>query len=120
LDLGAKWNEETPINTPEVMVEVPDSIHDVDASICDQILTCETCSRSYKIIPQELQFYKTQEIPIPARCFQCRHQSRLKARNPRQLWNRQCAICSIPIRTSYAPDRPEMVYCEPCYLKELY
>ncbi len=120
LALRAKWNEGAPITSPALTVEISDSIHEVENSICDQILTCAECRRPYKIIPQEFQFYKTQTIPVPDRCFQCRHQSRLKARNPRRLWDRNCAKCSAEIQTSYAPYRPELVYCEACYLEEVY
>jgi len=120
IKLGAKWNDEPPIQSPKEKVEIPDSITDVDKSICDKILTCEKTGKPYKIIPQEFKFYKENNIPIPAYCFDVRHKNRLTRRNPRKLWDRKCAKCGIAIRTSYAPDRPEKVYCEQCYLKEVY
>jgi len=45
----------------------------------------------------------------------------LKFRNPLRLWTRQCMRegCPNTFETSYAPDRPEIVYCEQCYLKEV-
>jgi len=30
------------------------------------------------------------------------------------------AKCSKSIQTSYSPERPEIVYCEQCYLQEIY
>ena len=119
-NLGAKWNDEPPVQSPQEKVEVPDSIKDLDKSICDKILTCEKTGKPYKIIPQEFKFYKESNIPIPAYCFEVRHKNRLACRNPRKLWDRKCAKCNVAIRTSFAPDRPEIVYCEPCYLKEVY
>jgi CxxC-x17-CxxC domain-containing protein len=60
------------------------------------------------------------QIPIPHNCFDCRHKARMALRNPRRLWSRTCAKCGTAISTSYSPDRPEIVYCEECYLKEVY
>jgi hypothetical protein len=28
--------------------------------------------------------------------------------------------CEVEFETSYAPDRPEIVYCEKCYQQEVY
>jgi len=71
------------------------------------------------------------KIPIPRRCFYCRHEARLKRRNPFKLWHRACMCdkenhfhgagkCEVEFETAYAPDRPEIVYCEKCYQAEVY
>jgi len=59
-------------------------------------------------------------IPLPLQCFECRHLARFKLRNPRKLWNRPCMKCGKEMETTYQPSRPEIVYCEPCYLAEVY
>jgi len=59
-------------------------------------------------------------VAPPDRCFLCRHAARIAKRNPETLWDRPCMKCSKQIETSYAPERPEIVYCEECYLKEVY
>jgi len=41
-------------------------------------------------------------------------------RNPRRLFNRKCMKCDKQIQTSYAPEKPEIVYCEECYVEEVY
>lgn len=120
LKLGAKWNDELPPKKPKAKIEVPDSIKDTDQTICGKILTCEKTGKPYKIIPQEFKFYKENGIPLPANSFEARHQERLRQRNPRKLWDRNCMKCGIALKTSYSPDRPEKIYCEPCYLKEVY
>jgi len=43
----------------------------------------------------------------------------MKLRNPRKLYDRKCDKCSIDIKTTYSPERPEIVYCEECYNKEI-
>ena len=109
----------------------------------------EQCTEAFRIIPQELQFYQRMNLPLPRLCPNCRHYQRLKQRNPLKLWTRQCMCggqtsvsftgehpleasyrntcqhehgnnpCPNTFETSYAPDRPEIVYCESCYLKEV-
>jgi len=78
------------------------------------------CGRQFKIIPQENEFYQKLNIPLPDKCYLCRHIERLHQRNPQKLWSRQCQKCHKEIQTTYAPDRPEIVYCEQCYNKEIY
>jgi len=102
------------------IVEIPDNISDVSEEICKKILICTNTSKPYKIIPQELSFYKKMGIPVPKECPNQRHKDRMKLRNPRKLWDRNCAKCQKSLKTSFSPNRPEIVYCEECYLKEMY
>lgn len=99
---------------------IPTNIHEVSDDICKEILTCATCNKSFRIIIQELDFYRHMQLPVPLNCFDCRHLARLAARNPRKLWNRSCMKCKTSIETTFAPDRPEIVYCEKCYLETVY
>ena len=118
--LGARWKDEVSSPPPKDTVEILDLIDDASEGICEKTLCCEVSGKPFKIIPQEYRFYKEHGIPLPGRGFFARHEARLKKRNPRKLWNRECAKCRKPIETSYCPDRPEIVYCENCYLKEVY
>ncbi len=107
---------------------IPDSISQIDESILREVLACIDCGKNFKIISQEFEFYKKMNVPLPRRCFDCRHMSRMHLRNPRHLWNRQCmcdrgghdhtGLCPVEFETTYAPDRPEKVFCGPCYQKE--
>ena len=74
----------------------------------------------YKIIKRELDFYRDKKLPIPHECPYCRYKKRLKMRNSRKLYDRKCNKCQKAIQTTYSPDRPDKVYCEACYLKEVY
>ena len=100
--------------------EIPDNIKDVENGILGEVLACEACNKNYKIVAQELAFYKKFGLPLPKHCFNCRHQGRMAQRNPRRLWSRECSKCGAGIETSYSPERPETVYCEQCYLAEVY
>ncbi len=123
LTKGWKWKEETQDEEKNYFgppVAIPDDIKDVDDSICSAILRCEVTGKLFKIIPQELQFYREMKLPLPRKCFLQRQKERFALRNPRKLWKRQCAKCGKGMETTYSPERPEIVYCENCYLKEVY
>ncbi len=118
--LGAKWAEAPAPVSPVEKIELPDSINAADKGLCEKVFTCALTGKPYKIIEQEFKFFKSQGIPLPSLSWEARHRARLARRNPRQLWDRACMKCGTAIRTSYAPERPEIVYCESCYLKEVY
>ncbi len=106
--------------------DLPKSIGDVTDEILKEIIACEhagQCNEKYttalRIIAPELQFYQKLQLPLQHLCSNCRHYQRLKHRNPLTLWKRQCSKCGKDIETSYAPDRPETVYCEQCYNAEV-
>ncbi|MBU0683111.1 MAG: hypothetical protein KJ864_02325 [Candidatus Omnitrophica bacterium] len=121
LNAGFSWKDEDSINYYQgPKIEIPENIKDVNEDILKQILTCEKCSKNYRLVSKELEFYKKMNIPVPRKCFTCRNKARVNLRNPRKLWARTCFKCGAPIKTSYSPDRPETVYCEDCYLKEVY
>ncbi|OGZ62841.1 MAG: hypothetical protein A2998_01755 [Candidatus Staskawiczbacteria bacterium RIFCSPLOWO2_01_FULL_37_25b] len=120
LALGFKWKDQEEKNV----------------TIGGDIIECahrgkctDHCTIGFKVIKAELDFYKKMELPIPKLCPNCRHYERLKQRNPLKLWHRQCMCdknhphhsgkCSNEFETSYAPDRPEIVYCEQCYQQEV-
>lgn len=119
---GLLWYEgyETENQYLGTRISPPATIEETDDTIVHQILTCQATSRPYKITPQELKLYRTLGIPIPLVSADERHRRRLERKNPRTLWNRECAKCQKAIQTSYPPARPEIVYCEECYLKEVY
>lgn len=98
---------------------LPDSIRDVDASVEKDIFTCEKSQANYKIISQELKFYQKYGIPLPHRAPHQRYLDRMELRNPRQQWTRPCQKCGKPTASSYDPKRPEIVFCEGCYLNEV-
>lgn len=99
--------------------EIPDDIKDVKDDILEKILKCEVSGKTYKIIPMELQFYRRMGLPVPRRSPLQRHKDRVSFLPPRKLYQRYCQKCQKEIQTVYAPDRPEIVYCEACYLVEV-
>jgi hypothetical protein len=109
--------------------DLPDHIKEVKDEIIDEIISCPNngneltqCTEAYKIMPEELSFLRNHNIALPRFCPNCRHYERLAQRNPMKLWHRKCMKegCNNEFETSYAPERPEIIFCESCYQKEVY
>lgn len=124
--------------------QLPNNIGVVENLIMEQVIQCEhdelsthingcgvDCATAFRITQQELNFYRKMNLPLPHLCFNCRHIDRVAWRNQPALYVRDC-MCSVPehewhkdgkckneFETSYAPDRPEIVYCEQCYNREV-
>ncbi|MDQ3076171.1 MAG: hypothetical protein M3Q34_03525 [bacterium] len=123
LKQGFRWEDDIQKTEGKatIMPEgIPDDINDVSPNITKEILQCIDCNRNYRITEQELMFYQKVLLPIPRKCFYCRHQDRIIRRGPYKFWNRNCAKCDKGIVTNYAPERSEIVYCEKCYQQEVY
>ncbi|MEK7172896.1 MAG: hypothetical protein AAB740_02890, partial [Patescibacteria group bacterium] len=130
IEQGYSWKDSEPRNYQIDLTidQLPDNIKDVKDDIVGKVIECqhkgtynEQCTEAFRIIEPELAFYRRMNLPLPRLCPNCRHYQRLKQRNPLKLWKRNCQApgCSNTFETSYAPDRPEIVYCEQCYLKEV-
>ena len=138
LKLGFVWREkelnEYQITLPAI--NIPDRLKDVSDSITKEIIGClhegkceDRCKKAFRITPDELGLYKRLGVPLPRLCFGCRHDARLRKRNPMHLWNRACMCdkaghghegkCATTFETAYAPERKEIIYCESCYQKEV-
>lgn len=121
LSRGLEWKEpENQSSHQGEPYQIPDHIKEVEDHILTATLKCDVSGKYYKIIPQELAFYRQLNVPIPRRCFDQRHQDRLYWRNPRSLYERHCTSCAREIQTTYPPDRPEKIYCQDCYEKAIY
>lgn len=116
---GLRWYEEPKTEKVEG-AKIPDSIHDVTDDILKQSLVCEKSGKVYRMIPQELKLYRELEIPIPHFAPETRNKLRFAMRTPRMTWPRECMKCQKKIQSTYAPDRPEKIHCEDCYLKAIY
>jgi len=121
---GLKWKNQTdePPKVDRIIPahQLPNAIDDIPDDILNWAIECKATGRPFRIIKQELDLYRAMRLPIPHLHPDERHRRRMALRNPRKLWQRKCAKCGKEIRTTYAPERPEIVYCEACYLAEVY
>ncbi|HBF66946.1 MAG TPA: hypothetical protein DDW36_00810 [Candidatus Magasanikbacteria bacterium] len=132
LKQGYTWQDNLPMTTGKETLQLSaipsDDSFDTD-TLAGQILACTACSRNYKLIKQELVFYKKMRVPVPLNCPNCRHANRMALRLPLQLWHRQCmctlnghghtGVCTQEFETAHAPARPEKIFCEECYQKKI-
>ena len=110
-------------NLPETIAEVPDSSA-VALAKADDILnwavTSAVSGRPFRIVKQELAFYRTHDLPIPHLHPEERQDRRTALRPPRRLWKRPCSNCGKEMESTFSPERKERVLCESCYLREVY
>ncbi len=127
---------------------MPDHIRDAKDSILNETIGCahaglcsEQCSTAFRITREELQFYREMQIALPRLCPSCRYAERLRWRNGYSLFQRKCMCdgtrskgqiaysntathshgsesCPNGFETTFAPEKPEIVYCDACYKSE--
>ena len=121
---GFNWSDyEAPLPKVDKIIpanKLPNEIKDIPDDVLNWAIRCEITDKPFRITTQELALYRKQNLPIPRRHPETRHADRSKLRNPRQLFDRSCDNCNKDLQSSYASDRPETVYCEECYHKEIY
>ncbi len=119
LKLGYNWSDyEAPFPKVEKIIpasKLPDDIAKIPDDILNWAIECEVTWKPFRIIKQELEFYRKYNLPIPRRHPDQRHLDRMSLRNPRKLFERTCDKCQKDILTTYSPERSEIVYCEECY-----
>ncbi|MCX6809872.1 MAG: hypothetical protein NTZ65_03965 [Candidatus Berkelbacteria bacterium] len=128
-DFSSKYSG--PIYTPKALSnyligENPQAENEI-AKCLQGVLKCKVTGQYFKIIPQELVACIKQRIELPTEHPDQRHKERLAKFNKMNLYSRQCMCeetkhghngrCKVEFETTYAPDRPERVYCESCYQK---
>lgn len=148
--LGFWWRDQDEKNYSITLggSTIPDNVEDADESMYKESIECkhrgtcnEQCTIAFRIIPQELAFYKESNLALPRLCPNCRHGERLKERNLFKFYKRRCDCagprsskgtyqnqsehfhgsehCPNEFETTYAPEQPNIVYCEPCYQAEV-
>ena len=122
LNKGWPWEESTQSTAPDEIVSPapPDKIADTDSAICRCAFHCAASGKAYRIIEKELEFYRKMMLPLPRFHPDVRMSRRRAQLNPFRLWTRQCAKCGKKTASTYAPGRPEAIYCEDCYLVRVY
>jgi hypothetical protein len=131
-------------DAPHVTVkneDIPDTSADI--RITTEVIECgnagnnrERCTGAFRIIPQEFEFYRRNNIPLPRYCPNCRNYDRLAKRNPMNLWHRRCMCgladsayrnrnhdhsgqCERQFETTYPPADARTIYCLECYQAEV-
>ena len=124
LKQGFKWSDipdEAPKADKTIQASrLPDRTDEVPDDVLNWAIECEATGRPFKLIAQELKFYREHNLPIPHLHPDERYRQRFLLRNPRKISGRKCDKCGVGLQTTYSSDSKEIVYCEQCYLKTVY
>ena len=75
-----------PLVTKHVKAaQLPDTIAEVSDDILTFAILCKETWRPFRILPQELVFYRNMHIPLPHLHPEVRHTKRLQQKNPRHI-----------------------------------
>jgi len=118
LKLGYQWKEEMqePFESSYV---IPDHIKDVKDDVLSVLLKCEKTGKPYRIIKQELEYYRIHHIPLPRVNPFERIQERSDVFHVGVLHTVSCAKCGAKVETML-DENNQTIYCEPCFQKEVY
>lgn len=100
--------------------ELPQDIHDVSDDILNQVILCEVSGKPFRIIAQELEFYRKHNLPLPRRHPDQRYFDRMQLRPWRNLYLRNCDKCGKEMLSAYPKENEFKIYCEECYNREIY
>jgi hypothetical protein len=124
---GFNWHERDIRDyKPTIKSEdIPEDISQIQDSITNEILECKNskndvghCTTAFRVITDEVGFYKRFNIPLPDKCPNCRHFERMKFRTVPRFRNSVCVYpdCSKSFLTAYTKDTPNL-YCKDHYLQ---
>jgi hypothetical protein len=81
-------------------VDLP-NISLVDDSILTKAIVCQISKKPFRIIKPELDFYRENNLDLPTKHPDIRHQERIKSRPSKELFIRSCDKCDTPILSAY-------------------
>lgn len=94
---GWKRHEEVETKIPEgcSIIQARDlpPIQEATDDILSAVIICEVTGKPFKLIKQELEFYRKYLLPLPTKHPDQRHLERLALKTPRKLFERKCMKC---------------------------
>ena len=115
LESGYGWRDLEDSEHLSADFVIPEDIGDVSDEITDSTLVCSESGRAYKMTKGELKILKKLGVPVHRLCPDVRQSQRLSAHSPWDLWTRECAVTGKEVRTTYSPERPEIIYSLEAY-----
>lgn len=110
---GLLWRDRPESHSASAVPCTIDHPRQEDATaITQQVFTCASSGRPYKIVPQELAFYLQNGVVLPRQCFDERLTEMLSKRTGYALYNRACAQCAKALTTAYPTEK---ILCDVCY-----
>jgi len=116
---GFSWRYKDAREYSRRKPDFPDNIANAGDWLSAEPLGCTGCGKDYRVLSQELNFYRRHGIPVPRLCPDCRHRERFEFRGRRRLFSRTCDACQKNILSTHEPGLPARILCEDCYLAEI-
>jgi hypothetical protein len=115
---GFQWEEEGRVAESDQTVW-SDSIDEVGDDILERQLVCEKSGKPFKLVKQELDFYRRERLPIPRVSPMERIRGRTRIFEWRESREEQCARCGEGVKTMCPRDQTNLL-CERCWQREMY
>jgi hypothetical protein len=121
LKLGGYWQDLDESHIQGLSTDLlPDSIHEVSDDISSQALICPETGWRFNIAPNELIFYKQNNIPLPRYHFDVRIKNNFKYMSSLKSYPNKCFYCQKEIEVYYPPDWGyKNIACQNCYQQNL-
>ncbi len=127
---GFTWAEREARNYKPTMAQdqIPDTISEVGEGITKEVIECansgdetKNCATAFRVIPDEVSFYQRFNLPLPAKCPNCRHAERMQFRNPPIFRKGTCAElgCGKEFLTGYGQEYEGKLFCKEHYLQKV-
>lgn len=131
LDLWGKEKINITWRTCNKEINIPDnfetihaseliSIDEVGEDILNKVIICEESGRPFRIMPDELKFYKKHWLALPRIHHELRMEKHLNNRSHWELYVDSCDKCDSQMLTVYKSKPKFKVYCPDCYKKFMY
>lgn len=114
--LGFWWREGDEREKPAATdVHPPDDINQCSDAVSSAIYLCEKSGESFRIISQELAFYRKLGIALPTLSPRTRHRHRESLRFPLLFRKTNCPACGAVTDTNVPFEIERQLRCENCY-----
>jgi hypothetical protein len=125
-DYSPKYEGSTYIPNDDIRYyQSPDKVDEV----INGIIKCQVSGKAFKIMPNELAFHVREKIAIPLKHPNVRFEERFAKLNFPKLHESKCCCdqqghghdgkCQNKLKTTYAPEQNEKVFCADCYERSL-
>lgn len=121
LKLGGYWEDVDESHVVGIPTsELPDEIKDVPGAIITQALVCPETGWRFNINKNELNFYRTNNIPLPRYHFDVRTKNSLKYLTVLRSYPCVCFYCKKNIMAYYPHEWGyKKIACEECYKQNI-
>lgn len=122
-ELGGYSGTEPDTNvgsTPIISItDLPQTIEETTDDILEQAISCEKTHRPFRIVPTELAFYRSMQLPLPTMHPTPRMRVFADLKPTSKKYQTTCAHCAKDIQSMFNPTLGFILCCEKCYQQEV-